>query len=227
MTALADLYRDHRDDPRRALLHLVAELLLDHDERVALWRHHHTLMAAREIGSRHGTGGSRGVEYLQGTQGKRFYPDLWEVRAKLDSPTERAADHADDLVVRRALDHVPDGAGARHLVLRAWLSSALTATSLMPGLPSRISVAARTPPPPGMLKSSRTMSGRRRAASSIAWSASSASPTSSNPGSFDQRGEREADHRVVVGDQQPDRVARDSPSGWWTSTRLRPPSLAR
>jgi tryptophan 2,3-dioxygenase/ribonuclease HI len=81
--ALADLYRDHVDDPGRALLHQVAELLLDHDELVALWRHHHTLMAAREIGSRHGTGGSRGVEYLQGTQGKRFYPDLWEVRAAL------------------------------------------------------------------------------------------------------------------------------------------------
>jgi tryptophan 2,3-dioxygenase/ribonuclease HI len=83
VSALADLYRDHLDDPHRALLHLVAELLLDHDELVALWRHHHTLMAAREIGSRHGTGGSRGVEYLQGTQGKRFYPELWEVRAAL------------------------------------------------------------------------------------------------------------------------------------------------
>jgi tryptophan 2,3-dioxygenase len=83
ITALADLYRDHLEDPARALLHQVAELLLDHDELVALWRHHHTLMAAREIGSRGGTGGSRGVEYLQGTQGKRFYPDLWEVRAAL------------------------------------------------------------------------------------------------------------------------------------------------
>ena len=83
VAALADLYRDHRDDPRRALLHQVAELLTDHDELVALWRHHHTLMAAREIGSRHGTGGSRGVAYLEGTQGKRFYPDLWEVRAAL------------------------------------------------------------------------------------------------------------------------------------------------
>jgi tryptophan 2,3-dioxygenase/ribonuclease HI len=83
LRALADLYRDHLDDPRRTLLHLVAELLVDHDELIALWRHHHTLMAAREIGSRHGTGGSRGVEYLRGTQDKRFYPELWEVRAAL------------------------------------------------------------------------------------------------------------------------------------------------
>jgi tryptophan 2,3-dioxygenase/ribonuclease HI len=82
-TDLADLYRNHLDDPRRALLYEVAELLLDHDEQVALWRHHHTLMAAREIGSRHGTGGSRGVEYLRGTQDKRFYPELWAVRTAL------------------------------------------------------------------------------------------------------------------------------------------------
>ena len=83
VSALAELYRDHSGDPRRALLYQVAELLVDHDELVALWRHHHTLMAAREIGSRHGTGGSRGVEYLRGTQDKRFYPELWEVRSAL------------------------------------------------------------------------------------------------------------------------------------------------
>jgi tryptophan 2,3-dioxygenase/ribonuclease HI len=83
VVALADLYRDHLGDTRRTVLHEVAERLLDHDELVALWRHHHTLMAAREIGSRHGTGGSRGVEYLRGTQDKRFYPELWEVRAAL------------------------------------------------------------------------------------------------------------------------------------------------
>jgi ribonuclease HI len=83
IATLADLYRDHLDDPRRAVLYEVAERLLDHDELIALWRHHHTLMAAREIGSRHGTGGSRGVEYLRGTQDKRFYPELWEVRAAL------------------------------------------------------------------------------------------------------------------------------------------------
>ena len=82
-TDLADLYLHHLDDPRRALLYEVAELLVDHDEQIALWRHHHTLMAAREIGSRHGTGGSRGVEYLRGTQDKRFYPELWAVRTAL------------------------------------------------------------------------------------------------------------------------------------------------
>jgi tryptophan 2,3-dioxygenase/ribonuclease HI len=80
---LANLYLDHLGDPVRALLHEVAELLVDHDEQIALWRHHHTLMAAREIGDRPGTGGSRGVEYLRGTQDKRFYPELWAVRSQL------------------------------------------------------------------------------------------------------------------------------------------------
>ena len=82
-TDLADLYRDHLEDPVRALLYEVAELLVDHDEQIALWRHHHTLMAAREIGDRRGTGGSRGVEYLRSTQDKRFYPELWAVRTAL------------------------------------------------------------------------------------------------------------------------------------------------
>ncbi len=77
---LADLYKDHVDDPARAVLHAVAERLVDHDEGVARWRFGHVMMAAREIGSRPGTGGSRGVDYLRSTLDKRFYPDLWEVR---------------------------------------------------------------------------------------------------------------------------------------------------
>jgi tryptophan 2,3-dioxygenase len=80
LAALADLYRDHAGDPLRAAWHDIAELLVDHDERTALWRHHHTLMAAREIGTRMGTGGSRGVEYLRGTITRRYFPELWDVR---------------------------------------------------------------------------------------------------------------------------------------------------
>ena len=81
--ALAALYRDHAGDLRRAALHDVAELLVDHDEAIALWRHHHVLMAAREIGTRPGTGGSRGVEYLRGTVDRRFFSELWDVRVAL------------------------------------------------------------------------------------------------------------------------------------------------
>ena len=82
IAALAGLYLEH-DEPVRALRHQVCELLVDHDETFQRWRFHHTLMAAREIGSRPGTGGSPGVEYLRGTVDKRFYPQLWEVRVAL------------------------------------------------------------------------------------------------------------------------------------------------
>jgi tryptophan 2,3-dioxygenase/ribonuclease HI len=80
---LAALYREHAGDPARAAWHEVAELLLDHDESSARWRHHHSLMAAREIGTRPGTGGSPGVEYLKGTVERRYFPDLWDVRLAL------------------------------------------------------------------------------------------------------------------------------------------------
>jgi tryptophan 2,3-dioxygenase len=83
VTALAQLYREHAEDPAKAVLHAVAELLVDHDETIANWRYHHTLMAAREIGTRPGTGGSRGVEYLRTTVDRRFFPELWQVRVAL------------------------------------------------------------------------------------------------------------------------------------------------
>ena len=83
LAALAELYRDHAGDPLRAAWHEVAELLVDHDEGVARWRHHHALMAAREIGTRTGTGGSPGVAYLRTTVDRRFFEELWAVRLEL------------------------------------------------------------------------------------------------------------------------------------------------
>jgi tryptophan 2,3-dioxygenase len=82
LATLAALYREH-DEPGRAVLHQVCEALLDHDETIARWRHHHALMAAREIGSRTGTGGSLGVAYLKTTLDRRFFAELWEVRNRL------------------------------------------------------------------------------------------------------------------------------------------------
>jgi tryptophan 2,3-dioxygenase len=51
VAALADLYRDHEDDPLRAVRHQVCELLVDHDETIQRWRFHHTLICGRS-GSR-------------------------------------------------------------------------------------------------------------------------------------------------------------------------------
>jgi tryptophan 2,3-dioxygenase len=61
----------------------LSEALLQHDEQFALWRHRHVLMVERQIGTKSGTGGSTGAPYLRGTLGKRFYPELWDLRSYL------------------------------------------------------------------------------------------------------------------------------------------------
>jgi len=77
---VTDLYR--QGDGNADLLEL-AEALLDHDEGFRLWRLRHVEMVERQIGDKPGTGGSTGVRYLQSTLGKRFFPELWEVRSQL------------------------------------------------------------------------------------------------------------------------------------------------
>jgi tryptophan 2,3-dioxygenase len=77
---VSDLYR--HSDEHADLLEL-AEALLDHDEGFRLWRLRHVEMVERQIGDKPGTGGSTGVRYLQSTLGKRFFPQLWEVRSQL------------------------------------------------------------------------------------------------------------------------------------------------
>jgi tryptophan 2,3-dioxygenase len=77
---VGDLYRGGGRHPE--LLDL-AEALLDHDEGFRLWRLRHVQMVERQIGDKPGTGGSTGVRYLQSTLGKRFFPQLWEVRSQL------------------------------------------------------------------------------------------------------------------------------------------------
>jgi tryptophan 2,3-dioxygenase len=69
-----------RSDPELCAL---IDALLEHDLGIARWRAGHAQMAERIIGYRTGTGGSTGVEYLQGTTGSRFFPDLWEIRSAL------------------------------------------------------------------------------------------------------------------------------------------------
>jgi tryptophan 2,3-dioxygenase len=72
-----------RDRARYGDLFDLCEALLDHDEAFAHWRARHVLMVERQIGSKTGTGGSSGAQYLRSTLGKRFYPELWDVRSQL------------------------------------------------------------------------------------------------------------------------------------------------
>ena len=78
--SLLEIFRDRE---RYGDLFDLCEALLDHDEAFAHWRARHVLMVERQIGSKTGTGGSSGAQYLRSTLGKRFFPELWEVRSQL------------------------------------------------------------------------------------------------------------------------------------------------
>lgn len=68
-----------RHDPEAAL---VLELLVDFDEGLQEWRYRHVKMVERTIGTKKGTGGSDGVEYLKRTLFHPVFPDLWAIRAR-------------------------------------------------------------------------------------------------------------------------------------------------
>jgi tryptophan 2,3-dioxygenase len=70
----------YRDDADAAL---VAERLVDLDEGFQEWRYRHVKMVERTIGTKRGTGGSAGVEYLRTTLFQPVFPDLWEIRGRL------------------------------------------------------------------------------------------------------------------------------------------------
>jgi tryptophan 2,3-dioxygenase len=70
----------YRRDPKNAEL---CERLVDLDEGVQEWRYRHVKMVERTIGTRSGTGGSTGAEYLRSTVGQNLFPDLWNIRARL------------------------------------------------------------------------------------------------------------------------------------------------
>lgn len=65
-------------------LFVMQDLLIEHDENIALWRNHHVLMVERMLGMKPGTGGSEGVGYLRKTLDKKFMPELWEARTHLE-----------------------------------------------------------------------------------------------------------------------------------------------
>lgn len=62
---------------------IMQDLLVEHDENIALWRYHHVLMVERMLGMKRGTGGSEGVGYLMTTLSKKFFPEIWEARTHL------------------------------------------------------------------------------------------------------------------------------------------------
>ena len=74
---LIDIYRN--DPVSREL----CELMVDFDEGLQEWRYRHVKMVERTIGTKQGTGGSPGAEYLRTTLFRPLFPDLWAIRASL------------------------------------------------------------------------------------------------------------------------------------------------
>jgi tryptophan 2,3-dioxygenase len=70
----------YRTDTKNAEL---CERIVDLDEGVQEWRYRHVKMVERTIGSKPGTGGSSGAQYLRSTLGRNLFPDLWEIRGTL------------------------------------------------------------------------------------------------------------------------------------------------
>ncbi|MEO5974226.1 MAG: tryptophan 2,3-dioxygenase family protein [Ilumatobacteraceae bacterium] len=69
----------YRNDPEAALL---LERLVDIDEGLQEWRYRHIKMVERTIGTKMGTGGSSGAQYLATTLFQPVFPELWQVRAE-------------------------------------------------------------------------------------------------------------------------------------------------
>lgn len=74
---LLDVYRDDGEPAQ------VAERLIDVDEGLQEWRYRHVKMVERTIGSKPGTGGSAGAQYLRSTLSIPVFPDLWEIRSEM------------------------------------------------------------------------------------------------------------------------------------------------
>jgi tryptophan 2,3-dioxygenase len=64
-------------------LEILFELMTDFDEGFQEWRYRHIKLVERTIGSKHGTGGSLGVEFLKQSLFHPVFADLWAILHKL------------------------------------------------------------------------------------------------------------------------------------------------
>ena len=81
LTALKEIYQKPIAEMP---LYVLSESLVDFDQQLSLWRHHHVQVVERIIGHKKGTGGSSGVSYLRTTTDKRCFQYLWRVRTELE-----------------------------------------------------------------------------------------------------------------------------------------------
>jgi tryptophan 2,3-dioxygenase len=86
---VVNLYHEIYTNPyEHGDVYFLLETLLDVDENFLVWRQRHVNMVERVIGSKMGTGGSSGADYLRSTLSKRFFPEIWEVRNLITGPKQ-------------------------------------------------------------------------------------------------------------------------------------------
>jgi tryptophan 2,3-dioxygenase len=77
--SLDDLYLG----PGPSITFFLAEALLEYEQQFAEWRFKHVQLVERIIGpATEGTGGTLGARYLRKTVDQKFFPALWQVRAR-------------------------------------------------------------------------------------------------------------------------------------------------
>jgi tryptophan 2,3-dioxygenase len=83
------VYQNRENEPE---LYQLGEKLVDLEDAFRRWRFAHVATVSRVIGNSTGTGGSTGIRYLRQAADKLFddpiYPELWDVRNAMFSPTE-------------------------------------------------------------------------------------------------------------------------------------------
>ena len=79
-TVAEGILRLYKSQPHMEILF---ELMTDFDEGVQEWRYRHIKLVERTIGSKQGTGGSPGVEFLKKSLFHPVFADLWAIRHKL------------------------------------------------------------------------------------------------------------------------------------------------
>jgi len=72
----------------------LCEELVDLESNFQLWRFRHLRTVQRIIGFRPGTGGSSGVSFLKRALDQTFFPELFDVRTELSTPTPTGAPSA-------------------------------------------------------------------------------------------------------------------------------------
>lgn len=97
----------YRDEPLFSLPFRLLQQLMEIDSQIMKWRHNHVTMVQRMIGSKAGTGGSSGYQYLRSTVSDRYkvFLDLFNLTTfflpaaftpPLDSSIHKRLHHCDD-----------------------------------------------------------------------------------------------------------------------------------